>query len=101
VQLDWPHSACIALQQDQWEGYYFISGTYARQNKTQESIRWLKQAIEKGFDNWDILEADQNFESIRATSYYKELLKNIGSDLYVYENKIENLDYWKEKKRNV
>ena len=67
---------CIALQPDQWEGYYFISGTYARQNKTQESIRWLKQAIEKGFDNWDILKADQNFESIRATSYYKELLKN-------------------------
>ena len=66
---------CIALQPGQADAYYYIAGTYARQNRIEESIHWLQKAIAKGFDNWDFIKTDQNLESIRTTSSYKELMR--------------------------
>ncbi|MFC1815000.1 tetratricopeptide repeat protein, partial [Thermodesulfobacteriota bacterium] len=66
----------IAVEPDQWEAYYYIAGTYARQNRIAESIKWLKEACHKGFNNWDLLRTDNNLKNIKASSYYKELIKN-------------------------
>ncbi|MFC1815003.1 tetratricopeptide repeat protein [Thermodesulfobacteriota bacterium] len=66
---------CIVFQPKQWEAYYYIAGTYARQNKIEESIKWLKQAIDKGFKDMDLLENDDNLKNIRETTYYKSLIR--------------------------
>ena len=64
----------LAIQPNVWWPYYFIAGTYARQNRKAESVRWLKTAVEKGFDNLSSLSGDQNFDNIRDTSYYLKLV---------------------------
>ena len=64
------------FQPDNPEVYYNIACIYAKQNKVDESIFWLKQAIEKGFNNWSLLEKDSDLDIIRNTKYYKELKRN-------------------------
>jgi len=65
----------IMLRPDKTEPYYYIAGIYARQNDINESIAWLKKAIAKGYNNWDRLKNDRNFDNIRETSYFKALVK--------------------------
>jgi hypothetical protein len=55
--------------------YYGIAYLYARQHKTEESIDWLRKAVERGFNNWGLLKNDKGWESIRESAYYQELLE--------------------------
>ena len=64
----------IALKPDQWEPCYYLAGIFARQNHVVQSVEWLKKAVAKGFDNWDLLKGDKNLENIRASAYYQELI---------------------------
>ena len=66
----------IAVRPEQWEAYYYIAGTYARQNKIDESVSWLEKAVKGGFGDWTLLRTDPNLEMIRATAYYQELMQN-------------------------
>ncbi|MCJ7538109.1 MAG: tetratricopeptide repeat protein [Desulfobacterales bacterium] len=66
----------IVLKPEAPDAYYFIAGTYARQNRAEDAVEWLKKAVAKGFDNWQQLIKDQNFNSIRHTAYYKRLVEN-------------------------
>jgi len=60
---------------------YNIACMYSRQGKVNESVEWLKNAIDKGFNNWELLKADKDLENIRDTEHYKELLfRNKGTD---------------------
>ena len=65
----------IARRPDDVHAYYLVSGTYARQKKAAEAITWLKQAVDRGFDDWDLIKTDRNLERIRTTSYYIELMR--------------------------
>jgi hypothetical protein len=58
------------------EVYYNIACIYAKQNMTDKSIEWLKQSIEKGFNNWGLIKRDPDLANIRNTSYFIELIKN-------------------------
>ena len=55
--------------------YYNIACLYAMQNSTEESIDWLKKAIEKGYKSWDLIKTDKNLKNIRASSWHRELLR--------------------------
>ena len=66
----------LAVRPDRWEASYYIAGTYARQNKVEESVGWLEKAVKGGFRDWNLLRTDPNLESIRATAYYQELMRN-------------------------
>ena len=65
------------LQPDNAVIYYNISCLYAIQNRTDESVEWLKKAFNKGYCDWDHLKNDKDLINIKNTSYYKTLLKNI------------------------
>jgi len=65
----------IRLRPEYAGAYYNIACIYARQNRIEESIDWLKKAIEMGYDKWDLIKTDKDLESIRVTSFYKELIK--------------------------
>lgn len=43
---------------------------------SDKSIEWLKQSIEKGFHNWDLIKRDPDLASIRNTAFINELIKN-------------------------
>jgi tetratricopeptide (TPR) repeat protein len=64
----------ITLQPDDTEPYYYMAGIYSRQNNIDDSIVWLKKAIAKGYNNWDRLKIDSNFDNIRETSFFKALV---------------------------
>jgi len=66
----------IELQPNDAIAHYNISCMYSRKNNIEESISWLKKAIKKGYNNWDLIKTDKDLENIRGSSYYKELVKD-------------------------
>jgi len=66
----------IRLRPDTMQAYYGIASLYARQHKIEESIAWLRKAVERGFNNWELLKTDKGWESIRGSSYYQELVED-------------------------
>jgi tetratricopeptide (TPR) repeat protein len=56
--------------------YYYIASIYSEQNKIQESIDCIKNAIRTGFKDWDLLKTDKNLQNVRNSQQFKEFLKN-------------------------
>jgi tetratricopeptide (TPR) repeat protein len=56
---------------------YNIACAYARQNKIEESVVWLKKAVDKGFKRWELLKTDKDLENIRSSSYYKKIIEGL------------------------
>jgi tetratricopeptide (TPR) repeat protein len=63
----------IELEPESYVPYYNLACMYARQNKVEQSIDWLREAVGKGFKDWDHLKSDEDLENIRSTSYFREL----------------------------
>jgi len=55
--------------------YYNIACIYALQNKTENAIRWLKSAVQRGYDNWALIKTDKDLENIRKSPHYKAFIK--------------------------
>jgi len=55
--------------------YYNLAGMYSRQNKVDESIKWLTMAIEKGYANWDLIQTDKDLDNIRDSLDYQRIVK--------------------------
>jgi hypothetical protein len=49
---------------------------YALQRQIEESIEWLHKAVERGYDNWEMIKTDQDLENIRRTKGYQALIRN-------------------------
>ena len=64
------------LQPNKPEVCYNIACIYAKQKMTDESIKWLKQSVGKGFHDWDLLKNDPDLANIRGTAFISNLLKN-------------------------
>lgn len=64
----------LKLQPDNTVIYYNISCLYARKNKPKKAVEWLKQAIEKGYSDWEQIKSDPDLENIRNTAYYKKIV---------------------------
>jgi protein O-mannosyl-transferase len=58
------------------EVYYNIACIYAKQNMRDKSIECLKQSIEKGFHNWELIKRDPDLANIRNTAFINELMNN-------------------------
>jgi len=65
----------ITLLPDNPSVYYNVACIYANQNKPEESVVWLKKAVEKGFNDWKHIKTDSDLDNIRSSSYYKEFIK--------------------------
>jgi len=64
----------IHLKPDALETYYFMAVTHARQNRSVESVEWLRQAVQKGFNNWEFLKTDRQLDNIRESSDYRKFI---------------------------
>ena len=65
----------IVLQPDNATNYYNVAVLYALQNNEPDSIAWLKQAIDNGYQNWDLIKTDKDLAGIRNSEDYKALVK--------------------------
>lgn len=50
---------------------YEIARAYARKGRVEESAKWLRKAVDTGFNDWNRIETDPDLEGIRETSLYK------------------------------
>lgn len=66
----------IAVDPDQPSLYYNIACLYSRQHDQPNSLKWLKTALDKGFDKWDLIETDRDLALIRQSQAYRELIQN-------------------------
>jgi Flp pilus assembly protein TadD len=55
--------------------YYNIAVLYALQNRVPDAIAWLKQAIDKGYQNWELIKTDKDLANIRNSPQYQQLVK--------------------------
>jgi tetratricopeptide (TPR) repeat protein len=62
----WPDNALI---------YYNIACAYSRLNEIDKSIDWLKQAVNTGYNNWDLIKTDSDLDNIRDSLAYEQLIK--------------------------
>lgn len=58
--------------------HMLIVGIYSQQNNEADACRWLRRTIDnakkKGFNNWDYIRKSQDYEKLRTSSCYKELM---------------------------
>jgi tetratricopeptide (TPR) repeat protein len=66
----------VNLHPDRPETYYNVACVYAQQRQIEESIEWLHKAIERGYNNWEMIKTDQDLENIRHTKGYQALIRN-------------------------
>ena len=55
---------------------YNSARVYARQGKIEESVGWLKRAVDEGFNNWNRLKTDADLKDISDTSYYRSIIRD-------------------------
>jgi tetratricopeptide (TPR) repeat protein len=60
---------------DDAETHYNIACMYSQLKRVNESISWLKKAIDKGYANWESIKSDSDLDNIRESSAYKELIQ--------------------------
>lgn len=51
---------------------YNIACMYSIKGNIQESVDWLRKALESGYNRWDLIRKDRDLDNIRSSSYYKE-----------------------------
>ncbi len=66
----------VQLEPENAEAYYNLARLFARLDRIEDSITYLKKAIEMGFDDWEMIKTDVNLKNIRRTSEYLSLIKN-------------------------
>jgi tetratricopeptide (TPR) repeat protein len=63
-----------ALEPENAATAYNIACMNARLNKVEESLKWLRKAVNSGYNNWELIRTDKDLENIRGTQYYKALI---------------------------
>jgi tetratricopeptide (TPR) repeat protein len=55
--------------------YYNIAVLYALQGNVSESVAWLETAIERGYQNWELIKTDPDLDNIRDSAEYRQLVQ--------------------------
>ncbi len=57
--------------------YYHIAALYAKQAKPEDALSSLKEAADRGFNNWALLKSDKDFENIRDSAAFQRFIKEL------------------------
>jgi tetratricopeptide (TPR) repeat protein len=68
-----------ARQDTFWYPYdlYDLACSYAMNKDSKKALKYLRQAVEAGFDQRDYMESDSDLESLRETAEFKEILSSM------------------------
>ena len=47
---------------------------YSLTNKNDDACKWLKKAVERGFNDWNYIKAYSTINNIPSLSCYKEIM---------------------------
>ncbi|WP_333656459.1 TPR end-of-group domain-containing protein, partial [Dissulfurispira sp.] len=50
---------------------------YSAKNDPEEACKWLRRAIEKGYNNWGYIKTSRTYDNIRDATCYKEIILEI------------------------
>ena len=70
--------AAIRLKPDDTSAYYNYACMFALQKDFKQSCKWLQQAMEKGYKDWKHINEDKDFDNIRKSSCFINILKKYG-----------------------
>ena len=54
---------------------YNMACLYSVKNNPEEACKWLRDSFENGFDNWERIKKDKDFDNIRNSSCYKKIME--------------------------
>lgn len=64
----------LELQPESADAYYNMACVHSKWGREREAVEYLRGAVERGFDDWELLRTDIDLTNIRETEYYKDLL---------------------------
>ena len=65
----------IRLRPDDSGAYYNYASMFALQKDATQACNWLRLAIERGYKDWKHIREDKDFDNIRNTACFIDLLK--------------------------
>jgi tetratricopeptide (TPR) repeat protein len=66
--------------------YYYIAQSYAKNNKPEDALRYLEQALQRGYDLYEYIVIDADFNGIRKYAAYKTMMKKYFPKKYKEED---------------
>jgi len=66
--------------------YYYLAQSFARNNKPEDALRYLEQALQRGYDLYEYIILDPDFDSIRKYAAYKTMMKKYFPKKYKEED---------------
>jgi len=66
--------------------YYYIAQSYAKNNKPEDALRYLEQALQRGYDLYEYIVIDPDFNGIRKYAAYKTMMKKYFPKKYKEED---------------
>ena len=68
----------IRLKPDDPSAYYNYACMFALQKNAVQACKWLQSAIERGYNNWEHIREDKDFDNIRDTACFIDILNKSG-----------------------
>lgn len=66
--------------------YYYLAQSFAKNNKPEDALRYLEQALQRGYDLYEYIAIDPDFDSIRKYAAYKTMMKKYFPKKYKEED---------------
>jgi len=64
----------IEISPDEPMNYYYMASLHSMQGMNKEGLEWLERAFEKGFNQFEYLQADPGMSGLRETKEFQELV---------------------------
>jgi len=68
------YNKAVELNPNDPVAYYNIACIYSVQKSSEDACAWLKKSIDRGFDKWEHIKKDIDFDNIRDASCYKAIM---------------------------
>src|SRR5688572_22665164 len=66
--------------------YYYLAQSYAKNNKPEDALRYLEQALQRGYNLYEYIIAESDLDSIRKYAAYKNMMKKYFPNKYKEED---------------
>jgi pentatricopeptide repeat protein len=66
--------------------YYYLAQSYAKNNKPEDALRYLEQALQRGYSLYEYIIAESDLDSIRKYPAYKTMMKKYFPKKYKEED---------------
>jgi len=47
---------------------------YSAKNNPEEACRWLRMAIQKGYNNWNYIRTSKTYDNVRSSRCFREII---------------------------